>query len=187
MDDHKPSRRDDGRIQSLLEELRALLDAETNAVRNKLKRTLPFGDYVSDRWRKAAAMGFGTGTSVYDSCLVLGDVKVGENTWIGPFTVLDGSGGLQIGDYCSISAGVQIYTHDTVNWATSGGAAPVAHSPVHIGSRCYIGPQTVIVRGVTVGDGCIIGANSLVNCDLPANSKAWGTPCRIVGMVEASS
>ena len=33
----------------------------------------------------------------YDSVLVIGDVQVGKNTWIGPFVVLDGSGGLEIG------------------------------------------------------------------------------------------
>ena len=77
------------------------------------KRVLPMGDEISDRWEKAKYLGFGEGTSIYDSSLVIGDVKVGKNTWIGPFTILDGSGGLEIGDYCSIAAGVQIYSHET--------------------------------------------------------------------------
>ena len=87
----------------------------------KWNRCLPLGDYIVDRWEKASSLGFGEGTSVYDSSLVLGDVKVGKNTWIGPFTVLDGTGGLEIGDYCSVSAGVQIYSHDTVDWAVTRG------------------------------------------------------------------
>lgn len=146
-------------------------------------RNLPFGDYVSDRWERAKAMGCGEGSSIYDSCVVIGEVSVGQHVWIGPFTMLDGSGGLQIGDYCSISAGVQIYSHDSVHWAVSGGVAPYEYAAVKIGSRCYIGPNTVIARGVTIGDGCIIGANSLVLSDIPAGSKAFGTPCRIVGGV----
>ena len=77
-------------------------------VDKKWKRTLPFGDYFVDRWEKANELGFGKGTSIYDSAIVIGDVKVGENTWIGPNVILDGSGGLQIGSWCSISAGVQI-------------------------------------------------------------------------------
>ncbi len=57
---------------------------------------------------------------MYDNVLVLGDVRVGRNTWIGPGCILDGSGGgLRIGDWCSISAGVQIYTHNTVNRSIS--------------------------------------------------------------------
>lgn len=125
-------------------------------------------------------MGFGEGTSVYDSCVVFGNVKVGCNTWVGPFTILDGSGGLEIGSNCSISAGVQIYTHDSVNWAISGGKKEYDYAPVKIGDRCYIGPNTIIAKSVTIGDGCIIGANSLVMNDIPAGSKAFGTPCRVV-------
>jgi len=145
---------------------------------------LPFADYIVDRWQKAKVLGFGEGSSIYDSSLVLGEVKVGKNTWIGPFTILDGSGGLEIGDTCSISAGVQIYTHDTVNWATSGGKSAVEREPVRIGHRCYIGPNTVISKGVTIGDGCVIGAGSLVNSDIPGGMKAWGTPCRLQGKVD---
>ena len=146
-------------------------------------RDLPFGDYVSDRWERAAALGFGEGSSIYDSSVVIGQVSAGQHVWVGPFTLLDGSGGLQIGDYCSISAGVQIYSHDSVHWAVSGGVAPYEYGAVKIGSRCYIGPNTVIAKGVTIGDGCIIGANSLVLSDIPAGSKAFGTPCRVVGRV----
>ncbi len=78
-------------------------------INEKWQRTLPFGDYIVDRWKKAECLGFGEGSTIYDSSLVFGDVKVGKNTWIGPFTILDGSGGLEIGSNCSISAGVQIY------------------------------------------------------------------------------
>ena len=167
------------RLDELLTELRALLAQEMKTVQQRWERTLPLADYVVDRWQKAKALGFGEGTSIYDSSLVLGPVKVGRNVWIGPFTVLDGSGGLVIGNNCSISAGVQIYTHDTGRWATSGGSAPVERAPVTIGSSCYIGPNAIISKGVTIGDGCVIGANSLVNADIPAGMKAWGTPARI--------
>jgi len=160
------------------------LDQQQSLVQQRWNRSLPFADYIVDRWEKAKALGFGEGTSIYDSALVLGDVKVGRNTWIGPFTVLDGSGGLLIGDNCSISAGVQIYTHDTVQWATSGGTIPPMRSSVHIGSNCYIGPNAIISRGVEVGEGCVIGANSLVNRDVPAGMKAWGTPARIIEYFE---
>jgi acetyltransferase-like isoleucine patch superfamily enzyme len=148
------------------------------------KRALPFGDYVVDRWEKARRLGFGEGTSIYDGSLVIGDVVVGRNTWIGPFTVLDGSGGLVIGDYCSISAGVQIYTHDSVQWALTSGEATVDRAPTRIGSNCYLGPNTVVAKGVTIGDRCVIGANSLVLHDIPPGSKAVGTPCRVISSVE---
>lgn len=158
--------------------------AARNRVNRRWRRTLPFGEYVVDRWEKARLLGFGEGSSIYDSAVVLGEVRVGKHTWIGPFTVLDGSGGLEIGDYCSISSGVQVYTHDSAKWAVSGGREALERSPTRIGSRCYIGPNTVIARGVTIHDGCVIGANSLVLSSIPPNSRAWGTPCRVTGRTD---
>lgn len=167
-------------MASFLEQLKAVWLTRREEVNARFRRTLPFGDYVVDRWEKARALGFGEGASIYDSALVIGDVTVGAQTWIGPGTVLDGSGGLSIGAYCSISAGVQIYSHDSVTWATSGGVAPIEHAATRIGDRCYIGPNTVVAKGVTIGDGCVVGAGSVVLSDLPAGSRAAGAPCRIL-------
>lgn len=168
---------------ALLTELKAFWLSRRREVNGKFARTLPFGDYVVDRWEKAKELGFGEGTSIYDSSLILGQVKVGDHTWIGPFTVLDGSGGLlEIGSHCSISAGVQIYTHDTVERSLGGGVAPIVKTATRIGSNCYIGPNVVIARGVTIGDRVVVGANSLVLADVPAGSKAFGIPCRVVGI-----
>jgi acetyltransferase-like isoleucine patch superfamily enzyme len=171
---------DEATLRQLMELLRQAWIQRRREVDARWKRTLPFGDYVVDRWERARELGFGEGTSIYDSVLVLGDVHVGARTWIGPFTILDGSGGLTIGDNCSISSGVHIYTHETVQWALSGGAAPYEYAPVRIGSNCYIGPQAIIAKGVTIGDGALVGANSLVLGDVPAGAKAYGNPARVV-------
>jgi acetyltransferase-like isoleucine patch superfamily enzyme len=172
-----------GVLDELLQGLRALWSERRREVDSAFNRTLPFGDYIVDRWEKASALGFGEDASIYDSSLVFGDVRVGARTWIGPFVILDGAGGLSIGSNCSISAGVQIYSHDTVQWATSGGQAPYEFARTTVGDNCYIGPNTVIAKGVAIGSGSVIGANSLVLHDIPAGSKAYGTPCRIVGTV----
>jgi len=168
-------------LKLLLKKLNSLWNIQQQEISDQWSRTLPFGDYIVDRWEKAQKLNFGKGSSIYDSSLVLGDVRVGNNTWIGPNTLLDGSGGLEIGDFCSVSAGVQIYTHNTVKWAITGGDATAEKASTKIGSRCYIGPNTIIAMGVTIGDECVIGANSLVLKDLPQKSKAWGTPCMIKG------
>ncbi|MFK4578018.1 acyltransferase [Bradyrhizobium ottawaense] len=148
--------------------------------RKQFDRRVSIGDLLTEREDNAAAYGFGEGSTMYDNVLVLGRVKVGRNTWIGPGCILDGSGGdLQIGDWCSISAGVQIYTHHTVNRSISLGRDSIEYAPTWIGNGVYIGPNSVIQMGTTLGDRVIIGANSFVNRDIPTGTKAFGCPARV--------
>jgi acetyltransferase-like isoleucine patch superfamily enzyme len=125
---------------------------------------------------------------MYDNVLVLGEVRVGKNTWIGPGCILDGTGGgLKIGDWCSISAGVQIYTHHTVKRSISLGEEPIEYAQTRIGNGVYIGPNSIIQMGVTVGDKAIIGASSFVNRDVPTGVTAFGCPARILKGSTSSS
>jgi len=150
------------------------------SLKKSFDRVLPLNELLTDRWEKAEFLKFGKKTSVYDSSLVFGDVKVGENTWIGPFTILDGSGGLEIGANCSISAGVQIYSHDSVAWAISGGVKKYEYAKTIIEDNCYIAPSVIISKGVKLGKGTIVGANSFVNKSFPENSKIAGNPAKIL-------
>jgi len=154
-----------------------------NYKKNQYNRVVSFGDLFIDRREKARFLGFGEGTTIYDSSLVIGDVHVGKNTWIGPFTILDGSGGLEIGNNCSIASGVQIYSHETVFWALSGGKMEYTRSKTMIGDCCYMGPNTVVKMGVKIGNHCLVGANSFVNIDLEDYSIVEGSPCKIIGRV----
>lgn len=164
---------------TLLQKIKKLIGSLVKEKKDNYQRVLPMGDYFIDRFDKARLLGFGEGTSCYDNVLILGDVKVGKNTWIGPNVILDGAGGLSIGDNCSISAGVQIYSHDSVDWAISGGEAPYQYQSTQIGSRCYIGPNVIIQKGIKIGEGVVIGANSFVNRDVPDGAKAYGSPIKI--------
>ncbi|MDA3832157.1 MAG: acyltransferase [Spirochaetales bacterium] len=168
-------------LKDLLGSLKSFWFQRRREVDASFNRTLPFADYIVDRWEKAKELGFGEGSSIYDSALVLGDVKVGKQTWVGPSVVLDGSGGLVIGSHCSISAGVQIYSHDSIDWALTAGEAPYLYAATKIGNNCYVGPNVVVSKGVTIGDNCVIGANSLVLSDIPSFSKAVGSPWRVIG------
>ncbi len=165
------------------DELRALHDALGAQMRREHDRDLPFEELVFDRWERARSLGFGEGASIYHNAYVFGDVTVGAGTWIGPFVMLDGSGGLEIGATCSISTGVHIYTHDTVRWALSGGTHEPERGPVRIGACTYIGAQAVVLKGVTIGEHCVVGAGALVNRDVPPFSIVGGVPARVRGRV----
>lgn len=164
------------RVRALYEELRTDTQARWN-------RDLPFEELLFDRWERARRLGFGEGSSIYHNSYVYGDVRVGRDTWIGPFTLLDGSGGLTIGDGCDISAGVQIYTHDTVRRVLSEHELGIDRAAVAIGERCHIGAGSIVLAGVTIGDHAVIGAGSLVNQAIPSRSVAVGSPCRVIGRV----
>lgn len=171
------------RLDLLRKSILELYKRLRKSMRQKWKRDLPFEEMLFDRWERAKSLGFGEGSSIYHNSYVYSDVMVGKNTWIGPYTLLDGSGGLTIGDNCSISAGVHIYTHDTVRWALSGGEAEYERAPVSIGSCCHIGARAVVAKGVTIGHHCVIGACSFVNSDIEPYTIALGTPCKPAGVV----
>ena len=146
-------------------------------------RFLSIPDYIIDRWERAKLMGFGEGSSVYDSCLVLGEVSIGKNVWIGPYTILDGSGGLTIGDNCQIGPGVKIFTHDTTKKVIDKNIN-TEKSPVVIENNVAIGSNTVISMGIHIGECVIITPNSWVTKDIPSYSRVSGNPARVFGNIE---
>jgi len=173
-----------GDVEAFLATMRAAYEAQDERLRARFDRSLPLQDGLDDRWERARRLGFGEKVSIYNSAIVFGDVRIGANTWVGPNVILDGSGeGLTIGSSCSISAGVHIYTHDSVFWALSGGKSGYRKGRVTIGDCCYIGPQSVIAADVTIGPHSLVATNSFVNRDVPPYTIVGGTPARILGHV----
>lgn len=186
-----PGELDECNILKDIEELRMLIrrlyEETDEQLRNKFQRSLSFEDGLFDRWERARRLGFEEGASIYNSALVYGDIAVGHNTWVGPGTLLDGSGGqLSIGSFCSVAAGVQIYTHDTAMWALSGGVLGQHCAPVTIGDCTYIGSQSIVTAGITIGNHVVIGANSFVNKNILSRTIVAGSPARKIGHVEGS-
>jgi len=118
---------------------------------------------------------------------IIGEPAIGAGTWIGAFTLIDGSGGLTIGAGCDISSGVHVYTHSSAMRCVSGRAHDVVdRAPVTIGDRVFIGANAVVNMGVTIGDESIIGAGAVVTSDVPPRSIVVGVPGRVVGHVDLS-
>ncbi|MDO7976077.1 acyltransferase [Oceanotoga teriensis] len=171
------------------EDFNKMLDRYLEEKREKMKtqwnRILPTNELLFDRWEKAKMLKTDENSSVYDTSVIMGDVKIGRNVWVGPFTVIEGiNGNIEIGDNCNISSGVQIFTHDSVKRVLSGGKEELETGDVYIGRNTYIGGLTIITKGVSIGNYCVIGANSLVNKDIPDYSIAFGNPAKVKGRVD---
>jgi len=116
---------------------------------------------------------------------IIGDPTIGEETWIGAFTLVDSRRAkVTIGKGCNISNGVQIVTHSTVKRCVSEGKYDqVDHANVTIGDYCFIGLNAVILMGATIGDHSVIGAGAVVSehMEIPPYSIAAGVPAKIIG------
>lgn len=113
---------------------------------------------------------------------IVGEPRIGDDVWIGAFCVIDGSGGLTIGDGCDIAAGAQIYTHSTVARCVSEGALPIDRAPVEVGEYVHIGAQAVVLMGSSIGHHSIVAAGAVVreNTVAPPYSLVVGVPARVV-------
>lgn len=169
------------RVNWLLSEIWDLHQILREDIMRDRNRSISLADELTDRWEKAKFLGFGKDSRVYDSTMVFGDVEVGEDVWVGPFTILDGSGGLRIGSHCSIGAGSQISTHEGWKYVVWGGKVPIKYAPVVIEDYCVLNPMVVVTGGVTIGHHSVIGTFSLVNKNIPPYSKGFGVPCKVVG------
>jgi len=173
------------KLERLREDLRKLHESLREEMLQKWQRVLPFDEILFDRWEKSRFVNAGINSSIYHNSYIYGDVRIGRDTWVGPYTLLDGSGGkLTIGNFCSVSTGVQVYTHNTVRWSLSGGKSPKQTGPVEIGNACYLGPYSLVTAGVEIGNQSLVGAFTLVNKNVPAGSIVFGIPGRIVGKVK---
>ena len=114
-----------------------------------------------------------------DALVELG-LQIGSNVYIAPWVLIDPVAAylISIGDGCRLAPRAHILAHD----ATSREALGFTRlAPVHIGCRVFVGADTLVLPGVTIGDDCVIGAGSLVSSDIPAGSLAVGRPARVVG------
>jgi len=108
---------------------------------------------------------------------IVGDPVIGGGTWIGAFTVIDGSGGLTIGSGCDISSGAHIYTHSSVRRCVSGRRfEQVERRPVTIGDQVFVGANAVIMMGVTIGAQSVVAAGAVVSKDVAPRTVVAGVP-----------
>jgi len=118
-------------------------------------------------------------------------VDLADNIWIGHYSLLDGTGGLSIGEGVQISSHTVIYTHSSQDAIRMMGKHYIKEEAtkrlvyklkaVKIGEYTFVGTSSIILPGAVIGKGCIIGAGSLVNGLIPDYTIAQGNPIKIIG------
>lgn len=110
-------------------------------------------------------------------------IDIGERCSFNENVYLDGYGGITIGDDCRIAHNVSFVSEDHV---FADPTVPIRlqgkeTAEIRIGNDVWIGCGARILKGVTVGDGAVIGAGAIVTKDVPPLGIAVGVPARIVG------
>lgn len=103
-----------------------------------------------------------------------GKLTIGRQVFINSFGSITCLDEVTIGEHCSLGEGVRIYDHNHVFKDLS---MPVSQqgfrtAPVRIGKNCWLGANVIVLKGVTIGDSCIIAAGTVVSEDIPANMIA---------------
>ena len=115
--------------------------------------------------------------------------KVGKNCFFNFNLTVQDDADVTIGDRCNFGPNVTIVTphHPMIAKERehlldeAGNRVRLCWAkPVVIGNDCWFGANVVVCPGVTIGDGCVIGAGSVVTRDVPANCFAAGNPARVV-------
>lgn len=106
-------------------------------------------------------------------------VEIGDDVSIGDRVIIMAFGGVNIGNRVMIGHDVSIITV-THNHSNHIMINEMLHSPVEIADDVWIGAKTIIMPGVTLGNGVVIGAGSIVTRSIPANAIAFGAPAEVV-------
>lgn len=141
---------------------------------------MKFPSYYLRHWflRKFCHIQIGNDSSIHMGCFITGDqIEIGDNTVINRQTYLDGRVSLKIGNNVNISHKtlIQTLTHDPQN-----SYFVCLCKPVVIEDYVWIGARAIILPGVTIGEGAVIGAGSVVTKDVPAFKIAVGNPAKVI-------
>jgi tetrahydrodipicolinate N-succinyltransferase len=120
-------------------------------------------------------------------------IRIGNRSQVGGRSLLDASERIEIGDDVLVSFDVLITDNDSHSLRFSERAGDladwsagrkdwthVARAPVTIGDKCWIGARATLLKGVTIGEGAVVAAGSVVTRDVPPWTLAAGNPARAI-------
>lgn len=106
------------------------------------------------------------------------NVTIGNFVGIFENVLINPNSEVTIGDNCGIGREVQIWTHGA--WLDPTMGFPADFGPVHIGRNCWIPTRIIMLPNSSVGDDCVISANSIVSKHIPSGSLAAGAPAKVI-------
>ncbi|EDV01060.1 bacterial transferase hexapeptide repeat protein [Phocaeicola coprocola DSM 17136] len=106
------------------------------------------------------------------------NITVGKNVFINACCHFQDHGGVSLGDGCQIG-------HNVVFATLNHGLAPEDRqttypAPITLGKNVWVGSNSTILQGVTIGDNAVIAAGAVVTKDVPENTIVGGVPARII-------
>jgi len=129
-----------------------------------------------------------TGANVYQGVTLWGkgDIEIGAHSEIGINTVIYASNKISIGNNVLIAADCYIIdsNHGMAKDDLIRNQKEVCKGPVIIEDDAWLGAGVKVLSGVHIGKGAVIGAQSLVNKDIPDNAIAVGVPAKVIGYRE---
>jgi acetyltransferase-like isoleucine patch superfamily enzyme len=107
-------------------------------------------------------------------------ISIGNNSVVGPFSFIEGSGGVVIGDNVLIAPKVSILPSNHVfdNPDIPISEQGLTTSGIRIENNVWIGANATILDGVTIGEGSVIGAGSIITKDIPSHTLVVGSPAK---------
>ena len=108
------------------------------------------------------------------------NIEVGKNFFANYNCTMLDVAKITIGENCFMASNVAIFTAGHPIHPDSRNSMYEYGIPVTIGDNVWIGGNTVICPGVTIGSNCVVGAGSVVTKDIPDWSVAAGNPCRVI-------
>ncbi len=129
---------------------------------------------------RASGMAVGRGTAIYHGCEIRAPraIRIGVHSSIGDHAILDGRGGLTIGDSVNFSTGVWVWTaeHDV-----NARDFRFTSAPVVIEDYAWVSCRAVILPGVTVGKGAVVAAGAVVTKSVAPYDIVGGVPAKKIG------